>query len=239
MKHILVILNFICFSSLSQNLEGVYSGSLVGDQDLILIEKDQGNYLVTLQTGKNTSLLMLGLQKVDGLTFAVPLQDGDELEVFATKEGDVLFLEFELENERFNLSFDSVSKSHRSKVTSSLGNQKDERLIGTWIEKQAFSLDGTIDKEMDNSTKNYKITYSSDGRIIPDSRIFRDVANKHGHQFDFSDIPTFFWSTDNNCVLITQIPSVNQTFQSTYKIQGDSLIVEEEKVRKVFVKEKK
>jgi hypothetical protein len=183
------------FSVYSQNFEGTYLGSLIGSHDLILIEKDNKHYKVTLQTGEKTSILSVGMIKSDGFSFEIPLNDGVALEVFAKREGDMLSLEFELEQEKHRVSFSSLNRSSVGLKSSTIQEEIDERLIGTWKEKQTFNLDGSLNKALDNSTKNYKVVYTKDGRYIPDSRFFRDLDRKNGGEFQFTDIPIFYYST--------------------------------------------
>ncbi|PRY87931.1 hypothetical protein CLW00_10551 [Mongoliibacter ruber] len=228
----------IGFSSSGQSLEGTYLGSLVGDQDIILIEKDKKHYLVTLHTGESTSLISVGTEKSGGLVFEIPMNDGDELEVFAKRKGDMLALEFELEKEKHQVNFSPLIKSSASVTPSSSKEQIDERLVGTWIEKQTFNLDGSLNKDHDNSAKNYKIVYTEDGRYIHDTRFFRDLARKGGHEFKFSDIPSFTYTTTEGKNLILKVPSINAAEQLTYEIRSDSLIVYFRLIKTVFVKEK-
>lgn len=228
----------IGFSFSGQSLEGTYLGSLVGDQDIILIEKDKKHYLVTLHTGESTSLISVGTEKFGGLIFEIPMNDGDELVVFAKRKGDMLALEFELEKEKHQVNFSPLIKSSASVTPSSSKEQIDERLVGTWIEKQTFNLDGSLNKDHDNSAKNYKIVYTEDGRYIHDTRFFRDLARKGGHEFQFSDIPSFTFSTTEGKNLILKVPAINSADQSTYEIRSDSLIVYFRLIKTVFVKEK-
>lgn len=229
---------FVGLPSFSQNFEGTYLGSLIGSHDLILIEKDNKHYKVTLHTGENTSILNIGTKKPDGLSFEIPLNDGEELEVLANKEGDILSLEFWLDQEKYRVNFSSLIKPSVSLKSSSIEEEIDERLVGTWKEKQTFNLDGSLNKELDNSSKNYKVVYTKDGRYIPDSRFFRDLERKRGGEFQFTDIPTFYFSTISNKKLNIKIPSINTSEQVTYEIFGDSLIVYDRVNKTVFVKEK-
>lgn len=238
MKYFVFILYLICFSSYSQSLEGSYFGSLIGSKDLILIEKDKKHYVVTLHTGESTSIISVGTEKSGGLIFEIPLNDGGELEVFAKRKGDMLALEFELEKEKHQVNFSPLIKSSAGFTQSSGKEQIDERLVGTWIEKQTFNLDGSLNREYDNSAKNYKIVFMKDGRYIHDTRYFRDLARKGGHVFQFSDIPSFTYTTTEGKNLILKVPSVNLADQATYEIRSDSLIVFEKLHKTVFVKEK-
>lgn len=235
---LIYILFFVGSPGYGQNFEGTYLGSLIGSHDLILIEKDNKHYKVTLHTGENTSILSIGTKKSDGLSFEIPLNDGEELEVFAKREGDMLSLEFELDHEKHRVSFSSLNRSSVGLKSSSIEEEIDERLIGTWKEKQTFNLDGSLNKELDNSSKNYKVVYTKDGRYIPDSRFFRDIERKRGGEFQFTDIPTFYFSTISNKKLNIKIPSINTSEQVTYEIFGDSLIVYERVHKTVFLKEK-
>ncbi|MGY6520482.1 MAG: hypothetical protein ACXIUD_02065 [Mongoliitalea sp.] len=226
------------FLSFSQKLEGFYLGSLISDQDLLIIEKEKDHFLVTLQSAKNNPILMVGIKLDNKIKFDIPLDSGEELEVTASKKDDVLSLAFELDKKLYTIDFEPVKQPSIPNKNSSSNHSKDERLVGTWIEKQTFTVDGILDKELDNSSKNYKVTYTKDGRLILDSRIFRDLAKKYGYKFDFSDIPMIYWSTDTDATLFTEMPAINQTMQSAYQINGDSLIILEEKVKRFFIKAK-
>ncbi|EKB49166.1 hypothetical protein [Cecembia lonarensis] len=229
---------FMRLPSFSQNFEGTYLGSLIGSHDLILIEKDNKHYKVTLHTGENTSILSVGMKKSNGLSFEIPLNDGEELEVFAKREGDMLTLEFVLEQEKHKVSFSSLNKSSVGLKSSSIKEEIDKRLIGTWKEKQTYNLDGSLNKALDNSSKNYKVVYTKDGRYIHDSRFFRDLDRKNGGEFQFTDIPIFYYSTISNKKLNLKVPSINTSEQVTYEIFGDSLIVYERMHKTVFLREK-
>ncbi|MFC0655212.1 MULTISPECIES: hypothetical protein [Mongoliitalea] len=233
---ILMILLFASTISHGQKLEGVYMGDLIGEQNMLIIEKEKDHYLVTIQSGKNHSIIMIGKKTENKIKFGLPLDSGEELEVVASRKDELLSLVFELEKKTYHVYFEPVRKTSFDSKSISSNHLKDERLIGTWVEKQTFTLEGILDKELDNSSKNYKFTYTNDGRIIPESRVFRDLAKKHGHKFEFSDIPSIYWSTSDHAILYTEIPSISQTMQSTYQISGDSLTITEEKVKRVFVK---
>ncbi|EOZ99318.1 hypothetical protein A33Q_0696 [Indibacter alkaliphilus LW1] len=238
MKYLPIIFFMIGFSSSGQSLEGTYLGSLVGDQDIILIEKDKKHYLVTLHTGESTSIISVGTEKFGGLVFEIPMNDGDELVVFAKRKGDMLALEFELEMKKHQVNFSPLIKSSASVTPSSSKEQIDERLVGTWIEKQSFNYDGSLNKELDNSAKNYKVVYTEDGRYILDTRFFRDLARKGGHDFQFSDIPSYYFSTSEEKYLILKVPAINAVEKISYEIRGDSLIIFDKITKTVLIKEK-
>jgi hypothetical protein len=238
MKHIIIIFSLFCFPSFGQSLEGTYLGSLVGDQDIILIEKDKKHYLVTLHTGESTSIISVGTEKSCGLIFEIPMNEGDELEVYAKREGDMLALEFELEKEKHQVNFSSLIRSPDNSKSSPSEGEIDKRLIGTWVEKQSFNYDGSLNKELDNSAKNYKIVYTEDGRYIHDTRFFRDLARKGGHDFQFLDIPSYYFSTSEDKYLILKIPAINAVEKIPYEIRGDSLIVFDKITKTVLIKEK-
>jgi len=237
-KYLKNFLFIISFPIYCQDFEGTYSGSLIGSHDLILIEKDKKFYKVTLYTGENTSILSIGTKRTNGLAFEIPLNDGEELEVLANKEGDVLSLEFLLDQEKYKVNFSSLNKPSVGLKSSSIEEEIDERLVGTWKEKQTFYLDGSLNKDLDNSSKNYKVVYTKDGRYIPDPRFFRDLDRKGGVEFKYTDIPTFYFSTISNKKLNIKVPSINASEQSTYEIRGDSLITYYKLNKTVFVREK-
>ena len=235
---LIYILFFVGSPGYGQDFEGTYSGNLIGSHDLILIEKDKKYYKVTLYTGENTSILSIGTKKTNGLAFEIPLNNGEELEVLANKDGDVLSLEFLLDQEKYKVNFSSLNNPSVGIKSSSIKVEIDERLIGTWIEKQSFNLDGSLNKALDNSSKNYKVGYTKDGRYIPDPRLFRDLDRKGGVEFKYTDIPTFYFSTISNKTLNIKIPPSNASGQVTYEIFGDSLIIYERMHKTVFLREK-
>jgi hypothetical protein len=135
--------------------------------------------------------------------------------------------------------FLAMTKPSSQALQQSKATKVDNRIIGTWIERNTLNLDGSVNKQNDNSSKNYKAIYTKDGRFIPDSRIFRDAAKKGGVEFQYTDIPTYYFSTMDDRILTLKVPSINASEQLTYEIKGDSLILNDRNVNRIFVRERR
>ncbi|REG84724.1 hypothetical protein [Algoriphagus antarcticus] len=227
MKYLLIL--FFCFNSFllfGQSFEGKYFGNFLDPENIVSIELKKGQYFATILTSSKTTFVV-DCELVEGsLRFFVPLNDEKKLRVTAVSIDQDLELSFTLEGENYTALLKRIGTQTVSKDNNKEKIDKpflDPEIMGKWIQLGSHYPSGEP-TEVDFSTKGYYKVFTKDGRIINDSRMFRDVSAKNGHSFSYSDIPDFNWSMRRPNILITSSPEFG-SFEEEYYIQNDSLIL--------------
>ncbi len=242
MKYLLIL--FFCFNSFllfSQSFEGKYFGNLLDPENIISIELENGQYIATILTSSKTSFVLDCEAVENSLLFFVPMNDGNELQVTAVSVDQDLELSFTLEGEKYTSRLNRISVQNISKGNSIVKTDKpflDPKIMGKWIQLGSYYPSGEP-TETDFSKKGYYSVFKNDGRLIVDSRMFRDDFAKNGLSFSYSDIPEFNWSVKLPNIFITSSPGLG-SFEEEYHFQSDSLILTTDRgIKKYYVRDKK
>lgn len=243
MKYLISLL--FCFNSIllfSQDIEGKYFGTFLDPENVVSIELKNGRYIATIITSSKTSYVLDCEPVGKAIVFIMPLNDDSELEVKAILKNQDLELSFSLEGRNYTTILNRIGIQ-----TISEGKKKekdkpflDPKIIGKWIQQGSYYPSGEF-TEPDSYKKGYYMVFTKDGRIIVDSRMFRDALAKDGlsSTFSYSDIPDFNWHVKPNNILVTSVPGLN-SFEEEYSFQGDSLILTTDRgIKKYYIRDKK
>lgn len=227
----------------SQNLEGKYFGTFLDPENIVSIELKKGYYTATIITSSKTSFVLDCEPIGDALVFNIPLNNDSELEVKAILKNDDLQLNFLLEGKNYTTILNRIDIQ-----TISEDNKKekaeipflDQKIIGKWIQLGSYYPSGEL-ADPDTYKKGYYMVFTKDGRIIVDSRMFRDALSKDGlsSTFSYSDIPNFNWRVKPKNILVTSSPSLS-SFEEEYFFKGDSLIlITDRGIKKYYIRDNK
>jgi hypothetical protein len=243
MKYILsLLLILICKSLCSQDIEGKYFGTFLDPENIISFELINGRYTATIITSSKTSFVLDCKQFGEVLLFNMPLNDDSELEVKAILKNEDLELSFSLKGKSYTTilnrigiqTIPEVNKKEKEKLF------LDPKIIGKWILLGSYFPSGEI-ADPSSFKKNYYKVFTKDGRIVIDSRMFRDALSKDGlsSTFSYSDIPDFNWRVKPDKILVTSSPGLS-SFEEEYFFQGDSLIFTTDRgIKKYYIRDKK
>ena len=243
MKYILSLLLFlICINLFSQEIEGKYFGTFLDPDNIVSIELINGRYTATIITSSNTSFVLDCEQVGEALLFNMVLNDDSELEVKAILKNKDLELSFLLEGRNYTTLLNRIGIQTIPEINKDEKEKPflDPKIIGKWIILGSYFPSGEI-ADPTSFKKNYYKVFTKDGRVIIDSRMFRDALAKDGlpSTFSYSDIPDFNWRVMADNILVTSSPGLS-SYEEQYSFQGDSLILTTDRgIKKYYIRDKK
>lgn len=230
MKALLFItsINLVSFYINAQEFEGYYTGKLLTENNLLVVEKDnKGNYFVELYSSEKNSFKLDATISDNRLIFSLPTFDGSDLEIISVKSVEGLQLSFIISGEKHMTDFKIIGLPRKNAVNTYFKKADkvynfDQNLIGEWRLIGSFDVnESPIIDEFFN--KNYVTTFLKDGTFKLDPRYFWDLDKKQGRSdlFRPKDIPNGSWSTLHNLTLKQSIGDYSD--KRLYKISNDTL----------------
>jgi hypothetical protein len=240
----ITVLNLVPFHIYAQEFAGYYTGKLLAENNLLVVEKDnKGNYFVELHSSEKNSYKLDAAISDNSLVFSLPTFDGSDLQIISVKSEEGLQLSFIMSGEKYTTDFKIIELPKKNTVSAFFKkidrvDNFDQNLIGEWRLVGAFDADENpiIDEFY---KKNYVTTFLKDGTFKLDPRYFWDLDKKNGQPdlFRPNDIPNGSWSTSNNQTLKESIGEYSR--ESIYKISNDTLrIFSPNDNRLIYIKKK-
>jgi len=233
----LILVLFFCFFKsmqvFSQDWEGRYFGSLISENNLIIIDRVNNQYIIELFNSEKEFFKMDGIEEGEKLRFDLPFLGGDDLKVSISPSLDGgLLLFFTLEGKNYETPFTKVDLNRKNPAKqffhqSEISNKLDENIIGKWSRLFSISPDSTIDYEF----QGFVTEYLENGyRKIDYKKILMRNAKEAGISIiEFKDFkfPEEKWFTQGHTLILQNGQFGEERF--LYKIKGDTLITQSNK----------
>ncbi len=245
MKIFLVVaLTHCLFVGSAQDFEGYYTGNLLTEKTLLVVDKDKkGNDFVELHSSERHSFRLDAFVSDTILKFSLPTLDSSGLEITSIRTENGLQLSFIVSGEKYTTNFEKIRlpgkdpvKSYFEMVIIDRGEKFDPNLVGEWQLIGAFDAkDNAIKDEF--YKKNYVTTFLKDGICFEDPRYFFDQDKKHGRPdlFRPGDIPKGNWSTSDSKTLKRTVGAYET--ENSYKISNDTLrIFSPNDIKLIYIK---
>jgi hypothetical protein len=243
---LITLINLYSFSLYGQDFEGYYTGKLLTENNLLIVDKDKkGNHLVELHSSEKSSFKLDATISDTKLIFLLPTLDGSDLEISVMKIKEELQLSLNVSGEKYTTLFKKIELPRRNAVNAYFEVvavdrevNLDPNLIGEWRLIGSFDIEeNPIKDEFFN--KNYIETFLKDGTCHLDPRYFFDLDKKNGRPdlFRPGDIPLGTWSTSDNQTLKRLMGAYS--IEHIYKISNDTLrVFSPNGIKLIYIKRK-
>lgn len=228
-SYLIILILFSSNLCYSQNVSGVYHGSLISDNNLIFI-KEKGKYFeIKIFLSEKQSILTDG-EFANGLfRFPLPQNEGEDLMISAEidKTSACLDFEFEIDGIKYSGILNKIQSPKRNLEKTWFKQintaEYDQRIVGQWIHYITTDSLGNTYKGDFLSSKRYTTSFLKNGVVLYDVQMIRDAFKEFGIKspVDYTTIPKATWSTTkNNHITMTVGADVSEY---RYEISSDSL----------------
>ena len=214
-------------SSYAQKLVGAYHGTLISDNNLLMIEEGDKLLVVKIFVSEKESIKVFGEYSNGILTFPLPQNEGEDLVVKAKLNSDlrILNLEFEIDEKKYQTDFEKIESPKKNLVHAWFQkgtHDLDPRIIGQWVHYMDTDSLGKIHKDI-LAEMRYIDSFLENGVLVQDLQVYKEVFKYYGYKgtFDYTSIPKASWFTAGNETLTMKIGS--DIVEYKYEISGDSL----------------
>jgi len=221
----LILYILILFSinfTFAQKFEGRFVGKLHQEETIINIDLENEVYNILFLTSSGKSFIAESKLENGKLNFHISMEENRANEYTLSKSDSGIHIEYTSGSEKIVDHFADINYGKQRQNENDIAHI-DSALMGKWIRLGTYDSNGKIFESGTGKKKYYK-TFTDDGRLIEDPRLFRDNAEKNGLEFSYTDIPSFFWEIKSPNILITSSPGFG-SFEEEYYIQNDSLIL--------------
>lgn len=216
------------FSTYAQKLVGAYHGTLISDNNLLMIEEGDKLLVVKIFVSEKESIKVFGEYSNGILTFPLPQNEGEDLVVKAKLNSDlrILNIEFEIDEKKYQTDFEKIESPKKNLVQAWFQKDTqdlDPRIIGQWVHYLTTDSLGEIHKDNILAEMRSTDSFLENGVLIQDVQVYKEMFKYYGYKgtFDYASIPKASWFTTSDEKLTMKIGS--DIVEYKYEISGDSL----------------